>query len=83
MHGSIANIICQLRMFDHAHLLLAAACLPKFFLGKTLDLPGLEFLQALEHFLITDAMRLRVQILKERRYKLGPIREIELRCLLE
>jgi len=76
MHGSIADIICQLWMSDNGHLLLAAACLPKFFLRKAFDLPGLEFLQTLEYFFITDIVGLRVQILKKRRYKFSPIREI-------
>jgi len=83
MHGRIANIICQLWMSDNAHPLLAAACLPKFLLGKSFDLPGLKFLQALEYFLITNVVGLRIQILKKRRYEFSPILEIELRCLFE
>jgi hypothetical protein len=47
MHRCITNILCQLGMTNDVHLLWASACLPKFFLGKSLDLAGLQFLKAL------------------------------------
>jgi len=56
MHRRIAYIVSQLRMSDNVHLLWASACLPKFFLGKSLDLAGLQFLQTLYNLLITDVM---------------------------
>lgn len=83
MHGRIANIFRQLRMSDDVHRLWTAACFPKVLLGEAFDLAGLEFFQPPECLFITDVMWLRVQIFKQRGYKLGPIRKIELGCLLE
>lgn len=57
MHRRIANIVCQLWMSDNVHLLWATTCLPKFFLGETLDLAGPQFFQALQNLPITDVMR--------------------------
>jgi hypothetical protein len=83
VHGSVADVIGELRVTTDRHRLFASAGGPEFVLWQPFDPAGLEILKALQSLLVADVMRAGVKILKERGNQLHSAWRIEFGSLVE